>query len=248
VTQPELDSRAQTVDRRTTLRPVESIEPAPFEIAYICTANQFRSPLAEAVTAHLLDGAFARVSSVGVLDLPPTPPLRSAVQVARKLRIDLTTHRSRPLEPGALDDASLVIGFERAHVQAAVVDGGSDPERTFMLTELVQLLLAAGAGTTVAGATPEELVSRLQPARQLLPSFGYSQVPDPASASPSVQRALGIRVADVVARAALTLFPDQDGPRATSFLSRLEHLKRKSQRPRFGLFGASNAARAGDRG
>ncbi len=244
--QPEREGRLAAVGAVSALHPVEDRSPGMFNVAFVCTANQFRSALAEAVCAHLLTGAPVEVTSFGVLDRPSSPPLKPAVDVARKLGIDLSRHRSRSLERGALADMSLVIGFERSHVAAAVVDGGAAPDRTFLLTELVQLLLAAGAGTTLSKTTPEELVGRLDPARRL---HGYGEFPairDQTSAPAAVQRAVAIQVAEYTARAILTIVPSQDDQRADKFLARIEKLKRKAGRRRFGLFGDSDARRAAD--
>ena len=140
---------------------------------------------------------------------------------------------------------NLVIGFERSHIEAAVVEGGAPRERTFLLTEIVQLLLAAGAGTTVTETTPEELVTRLDPARRLHGHGEFASIPvtrPPASAA--VQRAVAVKVAEYAARAILTLFTSADDARADKFLDRVEKLKRKAGRRRFGILGSSNARRA----
>jgi len=247
--QPEREGRLSAVGAVSSLHPVEGLPPgafddAVFKVAFVCTANQFRSALAEAVCTYLLAGAPAEVSSFGVLDRTGSPPLRPAVDVAKQLGIDLSGHRSRALKPGSLAGTNLVVGFERSHVAAAVVEGGAAPERTFLLTELVQLLLAAGAGTTLTDPTPDELVRRLDPARRL---HGYGEFPsirDQTSAAPIVQRAVAVKVSEYAARAILTLFASRDDKRADELLARIEKLKKKADRRRFGLWGASNTQRA----
>ena len=68
--QPEREGRFAAVGAVSALRPVEDVAPGTFKLAFICTANQFRSVLAEAVCVHLLEGTPAEVTSFGVLDRP----------------------------------------------------------------------------------------------------------------------------------------------------------------------------------
>jgi protein-tyrosine phosphatase len=115
---------------------------APYSIVLICTGNRFRSPLAE----HLLRASVAElqveVSSVGTMQLPGGPVLPEALELGRGMGLDLSSHCSRALTPELLEDADLVLGFERRHVAAAVVDGGAGRERTFTAGELAALLRA----------------------------------------------------------------------------------------------------------
>ena len=60
--------------------------------------------------------------------------------------IDVAAHRSRLLD--SIAAADLVVGFERIHVAAAVVDGGAQRDRVFTLPELVPLLERAGVSRT----------------------------------------------------------------------------------------------------
>lgn len=111
-----------------------------FAIYFVCTGNRCRSPLAAAVTAHLTEPLGVTVGSAGVLDLPGRASPAETVTAAKGLGVDLAGHRSIPLSGVGLTTADLVIGFERRHVAAAVVDGGAAPDRTFTLIELAALL------------------------------------------------------------------------------------------------------------
>jgi protein-tyrosine-phosphatase len=61
------------------------------------------------------------------------------VRAATEFGIDLSGHRAQQLHPGALEGVELAIGFEPAHVAAALAAGVS-PDRAFLLTELAQIL------------------------------------------------------------------------------------------------------------
>lgn len=118
-----------------------------FRLVFVCTANQGRSPVAEAVVRQLVP-AGVDVSSCGVHAAPGMPPLPYVLEAAEARRIDIASHRSRPLESVA--DADLVLGFERIHVATAVVDGAARRERVFTLPELVGLLGRTGRPATPA--------------------------------------------------------------------------------------------------
>ena len=80
------------------------------------------------------------VESLGTLELGPAPALPEAVKMAESYGLDLSGHRAQNVSRGHLEACDLVLGFERIHVAAAVVDGGARLERTFTLPELLNLL------------------------------------------------------------------------------------------------------------
>jgi protein-tyrosine-phosphatase len=96
--------------------------------------------------ARLTEPLGVAVGSAGVLELPGEGPPAETVRAAERLGLDLADHLSVPLSGVNLADADLVLGFERSHVAAAVVDGGSAPDRTFNLIELASLLRDGVAG------------------------------------------------------------------------------------------------------
>jgi len=111
-----------------------------FELALVCTGNQIRSPIAEALVGRLAATFPIATQSMGLVDIGREPPPREAIEVAAGLGLDISMHRSRRMEPLSLQESDLVVGFELVHVAAAVLDGGARAERTFMLRELVELL------------------------------------------------------------------------------------------------------------
>jgi protein-tyrosine-phosphatase len=127
-----------------------------FDVVFVCTGNQFRSPLAAAVFLREAEGKPVRVSSCGTSALPGSPAFAEAVDLVAGLSVDLGDHRSRGLE--SLADADLVIGFERKHVERAVVDAGAPRERTLTLPQAVELLEASPSA-----GTPRERLAALRP-------------------------------------------------------------------------------------
>src|SRR5439155_11029532 len=110
------------------------------QVAFVCTGNRFRSPLAAALLAQKADGLPLRIVSLGTLDLGSEPALPEAVAIAEELGLDLSGHASRNLASVDLEPFDLVLGFERKHVVASVVEAGANIERTFTLPVLVATL------------------------------------------------------------------------------------------------------------
>ena len=149
------------------------------------------------------DGLPVEVSSLGTLDLGPVPALPEAVTLAEELGLglDLTSHRARQL--GDLRDRDLVVGFERKHVMAAVVDAGAAVERTFTLPELVELL----RGLSAPPADARERIAAAHAARP--PDFRnrpLAEIRDPLGLSAPEQRAVARTVEVQVSELATALF------------------------------------------
>jgi protein-tyrosine-phosphatase len=165
-------------------------------VAFVCTGNRFRSPLAAAVFRH-------DAESFGTLDLDGAPALPEAVALGAELGVDLSRHRSRPIRAGVLEPFDLVVGFERFHLATAVVDGGATREVTYTLPELVALL----ERLDTPESDPRAKIARAAAARRAGTTFsGVPELADPLGRSPHEQRELAGRVADLTHRLAHGLF------------------------------------------
>ena len=136
-----------------------------FSIAFVCTGNRFRSPLAEAFVHVLTLELPVTTGSYGTLPLENAPPLPEAVELALSCGISLANHRTRYLNNASLWDVDLLLGFEPAHIQQAVVDADAPRERSFTLRDFVSLLPAAAR----PAARDEDVVER---ARSLVAAAG----------------------------------------------------------------------------
>jgi low molecular weight protein-tyrosine phosphatase len=180
-----------------------------FDVVFVCTGNRFRSPLAAAALGAARAEPRIRASSVGILELGPVPALPEALELARTFELDLSSHRARAISELDLAPLDLVLGFERSHVHAAVVDAAAAVERTFTLPELVLLLESlpelASADERIASARAR--VNQAHEARP--PNFRTAPVPeivDPLGRSPRKQLEVAEEVRHLVERLAQLLF------------------------------------------
>jgi len=185
-----------------------------FAVVFVCTGNRFRSPLAAELLRRAVAGLPVEVRSVGTLDLGPVPPLPEAIAEAARLGLDLSEHRATPLAGEDLEAVDLVVGFERSHVVAAVVEGRASRERTFTLTELVHhlgLFRAPAIESAIERARRAvALANGARPPNPMLSAGG--EIPDPLGQSRRVQRRTAERLPPLTARLASALF-GREGPR-----------------------------------
>jgi len=166
-----------------------------FDVVFVCTGNQFRSPLAEAVFARETSGRPVHVASCGTSANEGSAAFAEALELVGELSVDLSRHRSRRLN--GLAEADLVLGFERTHVERAVVDGGAARERSFTLPQAVELLEASPRK-----GSPVERVAALAPGNLL----AAPEVEDPIGLPTERQREIMAEVQDLSSRLAAALF------------------------------------------
>jgi len=85
-------------------------------LVFVCTGNVCRSPMAEYMLRRELgeDGGW-RVKSAGVAAVHGLPASPEAVQALAEDGIDLSPHRSRPLDGDLVDEAAVVVVMTAAH-------------------------------------------------------------------------------------------------------------------------------------
>jgi protein-tyrosine phosphatase len=181
----------------------------PFQVVFICTGNRFRSPLAAELFRSVAVGVPIAVRSFGTLDLGSMTALPEAVEHAGRLGVDLTGHRATCLAGDTLDDPDLVLGFERAHVAAAVVEAGARRERTFTLPELVDLLELDDAlprGAEPLAQARAALVRADARRRESGGTAGYPELADPLGRGSRVAHDTADRIRELTTRLATLLF------------------------------------------
>lgn len=91
-------------------------------LLFVCTGNTCRSPMAEAIAraeAERRGRSDVEAGSAGTFALRGEPVSELAEIVARRHGLDLGSHRARPLVPELVEEADIVLGMGRGHVEIA---------------------------------------------------------------------------------------------------------------------------------
>ncbi|NLE83922.1 MAG: hypothetical protein GX603_05355 [Chloroflexi bacterium] len=109
-------------------------------IVFLCTKNQFRSPLATAILKKELAArgipGFWNVDSAGswVQDLAPATP--DALHEAAKRGLDLSSHTSKGIEAIHRDKIDLLLVMEQGQKESILLEFPYLRKKTFLLSEL----------------------------------------------------------------------------------------------------------------
>jgi protein-tyrosine phosphatase len=86
-------------------------------ILIVCVGNVCRSPAAEALLAHRLQGKGLAISSAGIGALVGNPMDKNAHEVLQDHGLDHTAHRARQVDSDMLHRADLILAMEQSHIQ-----------------------------------------------------------------------------------------------------------------------------------
>jgi len=110
-------------------------------VLFVCTANRFRSPLAEAVFRSELQKSDKfeswKVGSAGTWADPGLPAMQDAIQAATELGLDLTLHRSRLINARLISQYSLTLVMQSGHKEALSVEFPDLLQRVYLLSEAI---------------------------------------------------------------------------------------------------------------
>jgi glycine hydroxymethyltransferase len=110
-------------------------------ILFICTGNICRSPMAEGMFRHAVQGrGNYQVLSAGLGAMEGQPPSAHAVQAVKELGIDISNQRSRMLTPELVEQADFIFGMTHSHIDTVMLLYPQAAEKTFLLREFDETL------------------------------------------------------------------------------------------------------------
>lgn len=109
----------------------------------VCTGNLCRSPMAEGLlrAAAELKGCDMEVSSVGTWAHFGYPAMPESVMVLKNKGIDITGHKSRPVDQQELRAADVVVAMTSVHVKELLQLVPEVKPKLILMKELVELAL-----------------------------------------------------------------------------------------------------------
>jgi protein-tyrosine phosphatase len=112
-------------------------------ILTVCTGNVCRSPMAEKLLQHALAAEGAPfdqliVESAGVAAGYGEPASRNSVAALKKVKIDLSQHKSQPITQALLDRAFLILGMTDSHLDILAHYHNDLPQRMHLFREFME--------------------------------------------------------------------------------------------------------------
>lgn len=130
-----------------------------FRVLTVCTGNVCRSPLAERLLAHGLEGSDVEVSSGGTRAMVGDPMQPQSQTILEAYGGAAQGFTARLLTPQMVAEADLVLALTRRHRSEIVQMHPRATRCTFTLRELARLL----PGHALPGDTPGERLRALVP-------------------------------------------------------------------------------------
>ncbi|MEN8662616.1 MAG: low molecular weight protein arginine phosphatase [Lentimonas sp.] len=112
-------------------------------ILTICTGNTCRSPMAEKLLQHALNAEGAMLSelvvvSAGVASGYGNPASTNSVAALKKVKIDLSKHRSQPVTTDLLERAFAIFGMTDSHMDTIRHYYPELPDRVHLFREFIE--------------------------------------------------------------------------------------------------------------
>lgn len=136
-------------------------------ILFVCTANQFRSPLAAACLLDAIQKAQPagvwKVESAGTWTKIGVPVPAFVIQIAKSLDLPkLENHRTRQVDHELLAQFDLIIVMEAGHKEALCIEFPTIKKRIYMLSEIVEGTRYDIPDPVSPGIDPDDVVKELK--------------------------------------------------------------------------------------
>ena len=111
-------------------------------ILTICTGNICRSPMAEKLLQHALEAEEAPlnqlvVASAGVAAGFGDPASANSVTALKKVKLDLSRHKSQPISETLIDQAFAIFGMTQSHIESLRLYYPQLPERVHLFRDFM---------------------------------------------------------------------------------------------------------------
>ncbi len=114
---------------------------APWFVLFVCTANQCRSPMAEALLKSLVkqrgEASRWQIESAGTWTEPGRPATQLSQRVMQMRNIDLSAHRSRSIDADLLRKASIVLVMTRNQLEAIQAEFPATQHKVWLMSQLI---------------------------------------------------------------------------------------------------------------
>lgn len=107
-----------------------------FKVLFVCTGNTCRSPMAEGITRKLAlerKADHLKVYSAGIIAPNGLPATNYAIEAARHWDIDISAHRSTPLNKKLIGEADLILVMGHEHINSILSIDSSASSKSYLL-------------------------------------------------------------------------------------------------------------------